>query len=379
MNSRERLETTLNHKEPDRVPIDLGGIVTGITTGANKTLKSYLEIQSDDPVVDRVQQLANPSDAVLERLDVDTRYIYLQASRDWHDIELADNTYQDEFGVLRKAAYNQDGWLLYYDFVGHPLSDAESVADLAKFQWPDPHDPSRYEGIEEAARKMSEETEYGVIANVIFSIFEFSWYLRGYMRFFEDVILNPEMFSALLEMMGEYQRALMGEVLDRISPYISVVMTGTDLGTQRAPVISPDFYSSLVWPEYKKLWEMIKSKTDAKIFYHSCGSLYPMIPYLIEGGIDILHPIQPMAADMGDREKLKREFGDQLTFWGGFDQQHVLPFGTPEEVQEEAKRLLDAFMPGGGFVFAAGHNIQSDVPPENVIALFDTVREYGVY
>jgi uroporphyrinogen decarboxylase len=379
MNSRERLETSLNHKEPDRVPIDLGGIVTGITTGANKTLKSYLDFESDDPVVDRVQQLANPSDAVLERLDVDTRYIYLQASRDWQDIELPDDTYQDEFGVLRKAAFNPDGWLLYYDFIGHPLSDAETVADLAKFKWPDPHAPSRYEGIEEAARKMSAETEYGLIANVIASIFEFSWYLRGYMRFFEDVILNPEMISALLEMMGEYQRALMGEVLDRIGPYISVVMTGSDLGTQRAPALSPDAYKKLVWPEYKKLWDLIKSKTDAKIFYHSCGSLYPMIPHLIEGGIDILHPIQPMAADMGDREKLKREFGDQLTFWGGFDQQHVLPHGTPEEVKEETKKLLDAFMPDGGFVFAAGHNIQSDVPPENVIALFDTVREYGVY
>jgi uroporphyrinogen decarboxylase len=379
MNSRERLETSLNHKEPDRVPIDLGGIVTGITTGANKTLKSYLDFESDDPVVDRVQQLANPSDAVLERLDVDTRYIYLQASRDWQDIELPDDTYQDEFGVIRKAAYNPDGWLLYYDHAGHPLGDAETVADLAKFKWPDPHDAARYEGIEDAARKMSEETEYAIMANVIASIFEFSWYLRGYMRFFEDVILNPEMISALLEMMGEYQRALMGEVLDRISPYISVVMTGSDLGTQRAPVMSPDAYKKLVWPEYKKLWDLIKNKTDAKIFYHSCGSLYPMIPYLIEGGVDILHPIQPLAAEMGDREKLKREFGEQLTFWGGFDQQHMLPFGTPEEVKEETKKLLDAFMPGGGFVFAAGHNIQSDVPPENVIALFDTVREYGVY
>ena len=379
MNSRERLVTSLDHREPDRVPIDLGGIVTGITTGANKELKSYLNLESDDPVVDRVQQLSLPSNAVMERLNVDTRYIYLQASRDWQDIELPDNTYQDEFGVLRKAAFRPDGWLLYYDFVGHPLSDAETVADLAKFKWPDPHDPSRYEGIEEAARKMSEGTEYGVMANVISSIFEFGWYLRGYMRFYEDLVLNPDMIRALLGMMGEFQRALMGEVLDRIGPYISVVMTGSDLGTQRAPAMSPDVYYDLVWPEYKKLWDMIKSKTDAKIFYHSCGSLYPMIPYLIEGGVDILHPVQPKAAEMGDREKLKREFGDKLTFWGGFDQQHVLPHGTPEEVREETKRLLDAFMPGGGFIFAAGHNIQSDVPPENVIALFDTVREYGIY
>lgn len=379
MNSRERLETSLNHKEPDQVPIDLGGIVTGITTGANETVKSLLGIESNDPVVDRVQQLANPSDAVLERLDVDTRYIYLQASRDWQDIELPDDTYQDEFGVIRKAAFNPDGWLLYYDHAGHPLGDAETVTDLAKFKWPDPHDAARYEGIEEAARKMSEETDYAVMANVIASIFEFSWYLRGYMRFFEDVILNPEMISALLEMMGEYQRALMGEVLDRIGPYISVVMTGSDLGTQRAPVMSPEAYKKLVWPEYKKLWDLIKSKTDAKIFYHSCGSLYPMIPFLIEGGVDILHPVQPLAAEMGDRERLKNEFGEQLTFWGGFDQQHILPHGTPEEVREETKKLLDAFMPGGGFVFAAGHNIQIDVPPENVITLFDTVREYGVY
>lgn len=379
MNSRERLVTSLNHKEPDRVPIDLGGIVTGITTGANKALKSYLNIESDDPLVDRVQQLSLPSDAVLERLYIDTRYIYLQASRDWQDIELPDNTYQDEFGVIRKAAFNADGWLLYYDFVGHPLSDAETVADLAKFKWPDPHEPSRYEGIEEAARKMSEETEYGVMANVISSIFEFSWYLRGYMRFYEDLILHPDIIRALLGMMGEYQRALMSEVLDRIGPYISVVMTGSDLGTQRAPAMSPEVYYSLVWPEYKQLWDLIKSKTDAKIFYHSCGSLYPMIPYLIEGGVDILHPVQPRASEMGDREKLKREFGDKLTFWGGFDQQHVLPHGSPREVREETKRLLDAFMPGGGFVFAAGHNIQTDVPPENVIALFDTVREFGVY
>jgi uroporphyrinogen decarboxylase len=379
MNSRERLETSLNHKEPDQVPIDLGGIVTGITTGANESVKSLLGIESNDPVVDRVQQLANPSDAVLERLDVDTRYIYLQASRDWQDIELPDDTYQDEFGVIRKAAYNPDGWLLYYDHAGHPLGDAETVTDLAKFKWPDPHDAARYEGIEEAARKMSEDTDYAVMANVIASIFEFSWYLRGYMRFFEDVILNPEMISALLEMMGEYQRALMGEVLDRIGPYISVVMTGSDLGTQRAPVMSPEAYKKLVWPEYKKLWDLIKSKTDAKIFYHSCGSLFPMIPFLIEGGVDILHPVQPLAAEMGDRERLKNEFGEQLTFWGGFDQQHILPHGTPEEVREETKKLLDAFMPGGGFVFAAGHNIQIDVPPENVITLFDTVREYGVY
>jgi uroporphyrinogen decarboxylase len=379
LSSRERLATALNYREPDRVPIDLGGIVTGITTGANEALKAYLGVESDDPVVDRVQQLAHPSDPVLERLQVDTRYLYLQASRDWQDVELPGNTYEDEFGVRRKAAFNPQGWLLYYDFVSHPLSEIETVADLAKYKWPDPHDPARYEGLEEAARRTYEETNYGVIANTISSVFEFSWYLRGYVRFFEDLLINPDLVGALLDAMLEYQLALMDEVLSRIGPYVSVVMTGSDLGTQRAPTISPQLYRSMVWPRYKKLWDSIRSKTEAKIFYHSCGSIYPMIPHLIEGGVDILHPIQPLATGMGDRERLKREFGDQLTFWGGFDQQRVLPFGTPDEVREETKRLLDAFMPGGGFVFAAGHNIQADVPPENVIALFDTVLQYGKY
>ena len=379
MKARERLLAALNHKEPDRVPIDLGGIVTGITTGANEALKTYLGVTSEDAVVDRVQQLAFPSDAILEKLHVDTRYIYLKASRDWQDIELPNNTYEDEFGIQRKAAFNQQGRLLYYDFVGHPLSHIETVADLAKYRWPDPHDPARYAGIEEMARRMSEETGCGIIANVIGSIFEFSWYLRGYMSFFEDLLINPDLAGALLDAMLEYQSALMDEVLSRIGPYISVVMTGSDLGTQRAPALSPEVYSNLVWPRYKKLWDLIHSKTEAKVFYHSCGSIYPMIPYLIEGGVNILHPIQPLAVGMGDRRRLKREFGRHLTFWGGFDQQHVLPFGRPEEVQEEAKRLLDDFMPGGGFVFAAGHNIQADVPAENIVALFDTVSEYGKY
>ena len=124
---------------------------------------------------------------------------------------------------------------------------------------------------------------------------------------------------------------------------------------------------------------MIKRKTNAKIFYHSCGSIYPMIPHLIEGGVDALHPIQVKAADMEDRKRLKREFGKDITFWGGFDQQEMLAFRSADEVRDEAKRLLDDFMPGGGFVFISGHNIQYGVPPENVMALYDTVIEYGKY
>ena len=386
MNPRERFETALKLKEPDRVPIDLGIIVTGVTTAANKALKDYLGIQSEDPLVDRIQQLALPSEPLLERLHVDTRYIYLSASRDWHDIELPDNVYQDEFGVKRKAAFDPEtGHLLYYDFVvgTAPLAHIETAQEMVRIDWPDPHDPARYQGLEEKARDLHENTEYAVIVNAIGSIFEFSWYLRGFEQFYSDLLLQPYIVEALLDGMLAYQSAMFGEILDRAGRYVSVVMVGEDLGTQRGPTISVDVYKRIVWPRQKKFYDSIRSKTDVPIFYHSCGSIVPLIPHLIDAGINALHPVQPAAAGMGggpgEREWLKKEYGNQITFWGGLDQQGVLPFGTPQQVREETRKLLDAFMPGGGYVFCTGHNIQMGVSPENVLAAYDTAYEYGRY
>ena len=386
MNSRERLETALKLKEPDRVPIDLGSIVTGVTTAANDALKKHLGIQSEDPIVDRIQQLALPSNALLERLRVDTRYIYLSASRDWYDIELPDNTYQDEFGVKRTAAFDPEtGRVLYYDFVvgTASLAHISTAEEMARIDWPDPHDAARYAGLEEQARDLYEKTDYAILVNAIGSIFEFSWYLRGFEQFYTDIALDPGIVEALLDGMLEYQSAMFAEILDRAGPYISVVMVGEDLGTQRGPVISEEVYKRIVWPRQKKFYDSIRSKTDAPLFYHSCGSIVPMIPHLIDAGINALHPVQPMAAGMGggegEREWLKKEYGDKLTFWGGLDQQGVFPFGTPQEVREATKRLLDVFMPGGGYVFCTGHNIQKGVPPENVLAAYETAYEYGRY
>jgi len=380
MDSRQRLEIALNHQEPDRVPIDLGGVVTGITVGANEALTAYLGLPGNSPVVDRVQQLARPNEALLDRLCVDTRYVYLSPPQNGGDIELSDDLYQDEFGVQRKAAINEEGRLLYYDFTGEPpLAHAETAADIARYTWPDPHDAARYEGLVERVRQVVETTNKAVIVNVIASIFELSWYLRGYTQFYIDLATDPALIDALLSATLEYQMAQVEEILHRVGKYVSVVLTGSDLGTQRAPSLSPTVYRRLVWPHYRQLWDLIKRKTNAKIFYHSCGSIYPMISYLVEGGVDILHPIQVKAANMEDRKRLKEEFGRDLTFWGGFDQQEVLAFGTVEQVREEAKRLLDDFMPGGGYVFVSGHNIQTGVPPENVLALYDTIHEYGRY
>jgi uroporphyrinogen decarboxylase len=322
----------------------------------------------------------------LDRLHVDTRYIYLSASRDWHDIELPDNTYQDEFGVKRTAAFDpESGRLLYYDFVvgTAPLAHIETAEEMASIDWPDPHDAARYAGLEEKARDVYENTDSALIVNAIGSICEFSWYLRGFEQFYTDIALEPAIVEALLDGMLEFQSAMFGEILNRAGPYVSVVMAGSDLGTQRGPAMSEEVYKRIVWPRQKKFYDFIHSKTDAPIFYHSCGSIVPMIPHLIDAGVNALHPVQPMAADMGsgegEREWLKKEYGDKIAFWGGLDQQGVFPFGTPQEVREATKKLLDAFMPGGGYIFCTGHNIQRGVPPENVLAAYDTAYEYGRY
>jgi len=378
MHPHERFRTAIDHREPDKVPIDLGGMVTGISTGASANLKSHLGIDEPDEIADRVQQLAIPHPEILERLHVDSRYLYLRASRDWQDVELTEDTYRDEFGIVRQAAIRPDGHLLYYDFIGHPLSEVRTVEELARYSWPDPHDPARYAGLEEAGKAIR-DSDKALGVNMIASLFEFSWYLRGYVDFMQDLMTNRKLVEAQLDAMLEYQKALVGEVLDRVGPYATFINTGSDLGTQRAPMVNPEVYREVIWPRYRQLWDFIHSRSEAKIFYHSCGSIVPMIPMLAEGGVDAIPPVQPAADGMGDRARLKREFGADIAFWGGFDQQDTLPFGTPAQVREATRELFDAFMPGGGFVFAAGHNIQADVPPENILAIFDAADEFGVY
>ena len=277
MDRHERFTAALEHREPDKVPIDLGGMVTGISTGASAALKAHLGIDAADEIADRVQQLAIPHPTILERLRVDSRYLYLRASRDWQDEELTEHTYRDEFGIVREAAIRPDGHLLYYDFIGHPLSDARTVEELARYPWPDPHDPARYAGLEEAAKAIR-ESDRALGVNIIASVFEFSWYLRGYVEFLSDLMTNRKLAEAQLDAMLEYQQALVGEVLDRVGPYATFINTGSDLGTQRAPMINPDVYREVIWPRYRQLWDFIHSRTEAKIFYHSCGSIVPLIP-----------------------------------------------------------------------------------------------------
>ncbi len=211
-------------------------------------------------------------------------------------------------------------------------------------------------------------------------LFERSLWMRGFERFYIDLIRDPPLANSLLDKLTDFRIKFWELLLDEIGDLVHVVVEADDLATQNSLMISPEIYRRYLKPQHKRVFSFIKEKAPhVYIFLHSCGAIYDLIPDLIEVGVDILNPVQVSAAKM-DTKKLKKEFGDVLTFWGGgIDTQEVLPKGTPDEVKEEVKRRIDDLAPGGGFIFAAVHNIQADVPPENIIAMWEALQESGNY
>jgi len=266
----------------------------------------------------------------------------------------------------------------YYDICENPLKGA-TVKDLENYPWPDPADPGFTEGIEEKAKYLYENTDYAIVGDFNFaSQYENAWYMRGFADFYMDMVANPDFVDMLLEKMCESHIKFLDKVLSATGKYIHIVMQGDDLTGQDGPLMSPTFYRTFIKPRQRRIFEFIKKKTKAKIFYHCCGSVYQFIPDLIEIGVDILNPVQVSAKNM-DTKRLKKEFGDQISFWGAIDTQHVLPFGTIQDVKEEVRRRIIDLAPGGGYILSAVHNIQSDVPPENVLAMYEAAKEYGEY
>ena len=382
MISRQRVQKALNHKIPDRVPIDLGGFQTGIHARAYAGLIAHLGIEDEITILDPVQQLAVPCEELLERFGVDIRYVCahgpdsFQGSIEqnerhgklWHDLT-------DEFGVVWSMP---DAQQLYMDISHHPLADAD-IRDLADYPFPSGGDPTRFTGVREKALELRRETPYAISTGIGGVVYEICWYMRGLERWFTDMMDNPVFCEALLDRMLafwiDYYTGFMAEIGD----LVDVVMIGDDVGGQSGPLFSPEFYRKVVKPRQKKLVRHIKSLTEAKIWYHTCGSVAEYIPDLLDNGIDILNPVQTSAKGM-DPVELKANYGDKLTFWGGaIDTQHVLPFATPSEVREHVRGNLEIFKPDGGYVFNNVHNIQAGVPAENIVALFDAALEFGFY
>jgi uroporphyrinogen decarboxylase len=383
MNSRERILTTLDHREPDRIPFDLGSCqVTGIHTVAYRNLRKDLGLpEVEIEMCDAVQQLASIDDDLGRRLRIDTRGLYPLNSHNWNVVEEDAGeywAYHDEWGITHHRPKENS---LYFSVVKVPLPRADlTVEDIANHSWPDVGNPQRMAGLAELAGQYRDAGYAVVLKDAFAGIFEFAQRIVGMENLLMMMITNEKtccaLFDKLLELKLDYWQTALGEFGD----LVDIVTYADDYGTQTSQIISPDMFRRLIKPRVKILFEAFaKLAPHAKRFFHSDGNVRPLIPDFLEIGVDILNPIHIRAKDM-DPAALKRDFGRDLVFWGGgVDTQGILPNGTPEEIRNDVRRNIEALAPGGGYVFNTIHNIQADVPPANIIALWEALQEYGVY
>lgn len=413
MISRERVKMAINHKEADRMPIDIGGMrSTGIEATAYKRLREYLHI-NDRPIklYDVWQQLAWTEEDILEYFHADVRSIERIYSAwwnpeirldKWKEGELTDGTKAEvpqgfspvkegKFYVIKNkkgevvAKRSENG--LYYDQVGvyHPLREAKNTTELKKQYkdlFPEGQDITSEEQdyLRAQSNKLRKNTDYALLAWFGGSIFETGQYLRGYAQWYLDIGGDEEegMASCLLDLLLEDYLKALDTFIDTIGDNSDIIgFGGDDLGMQTGPQISPVTYQKLFKPRHKKMWDFVKKNSSYKIFLHSCGSIAKLLPDIIEAGVDIINPVHINAKDM-QPEKLKREFGRDVVFWGGgCDTQKVLPKGSLNDIEEEVKKNISLFAPGGGFVFTPVHNVQPDVSPEKIVKLYKSAYKYG--
>ena len=376
MTSRERVQATLEHHEPDRVPVDMNAtIVTSLTRIAYQNLLEFLSFPPDrTPEVSHfAMDTVRARDDLLDRYGVDTRSIGMGVPFGFREEKLADGTLYDEYHIRwRKASY-------YWDVIEHPLAD-KGIDDLPTVPWPDEQDDGRYQGMRERAKKLFETTDTCLVVDIPgLGPFEGGCFLRGHANFCADFYENPAYAEAVMDKVTDTMILFWDRILQEVGEFVQVVAQGDDVGMQENTYISPAMYRKFVKPRKKRLFDFIHSRTKAKIFYHSCGSVYDLVPDFIEEGVDILNPIQRSAAKM-DIGRLKREFGRELTFWGGgIDVQSQLPHGSLVEIEDIVKQTIDIMAPGGGFVFFPSHNIQADVSADRIDRVFQTVMKHGKY
>jgi uroporphyrinogen decarboxylase len=380
MTPRERVAAALAHKEPDRIPIDLGGtLVSSITRAAYIPLREHLGLPAEDIVIfEQTQQLPYVSEDLLERFAVDTRVVALPPERAFRP-ELVDEgeywAWTDMWGA-RLRMPKEGG--LYYDWVEHPLGEV-TVEAVDAYRWPKFEAAEDLAAIRDVALALRRDTDYSLVgtANIGGGIFEQACRMAGMETFMMAMVTDRRAAERLLDGITDFYVEVALRHLDQVGEFLDVYQYGDDVATQETWMISPESYVKFIKPRQRRLFDAIKSRTAAKLFYHGCGAVFDLIPHLIEIGVDILNPVQVSARGM-DSKRLKATYGKDIVFWGGgVDTQHVLPFGSPDDVRTEVTRRISDFSPEGGYVFACVHNIQALVPPENIVTAFDTARRYG--
>jgi uroporphyrinogen decarboxylase len=374
LSHRERVIKALSHKEPDRVPFDLGSTVdSSIHIEAYRKLKKHLNFTAEDRIIHTFMQTAAVDEPVLQKLDIDLRFAGAGGPDSRPSQPYGENGYIDEYGIVRRLSSNK----LYYDVVKSPLAGEITIRDIANFKFPDPTDPGYTRGLRERVLELR-KADYAIVLRLPNVFVGLSQFIRGYEDWFIDLAKDQKLAAALFDAVVDHTSAIAAQQLKAAGDLADIARASDDLGTQYGPQMPPELFRKLFKPRHKKFFDTVRKHTKAFILLHSCGSIYSLLSDIIDLGVNAIHPVQVAARDM-DSAKLKKEFGDKLTFWGGIDTQRVLPRGTSDEVRAEVKKRLHDFAPGGGYILAAVHNIQPDVPVENILAMYEAGKEYGKY
>jgi len=363
---RERFARIIAHQEADRVPLDLGG--TSLTSADPQVvagLRRLLGMPAGQAI----------DDPLLQALDVDFRRVGALIGSGDRLLPGRTDRRVDIWGVER-------AWTgQYWDIVRSPLRGA-TLADLASFPWPDPGatvNEARLESFRCAARRLWEETDCVVVAeHPVFGVFELACWMCGFDDILARLASDRSFVHALFKKLLALQKAYIKPYYQAVGGYIHLTTSGDDFGMQTGPFMAPRAFRELIKPYFAERIAYTREFTPAYYWHHTCGSVHDLAPDLIDIGVDILNPIQPGAHRM-EPERLKADYGDRLVFHGGFDTQGVLPFGAPAQIEAEVQRVMAAMKPGGGYIFSAAHNIQSDVPPENVLTMLRAAKRLGRY
>jgi len=369
---RERVLRALNHEETDRVPIDFGGShETAITAPAYVALLKHLgfESQIQDEWEGGDVEIVIPGERVLRHFDADVRgdEVHVQGV-DAHRM-LDDNTFVDGWGVVFRRAHSRAPFMIKQS----PLQrlDDPSPSDVESVPWPE-GDLADLSGLRDRFEHLRNETDCAIVVRMRnVGAFGIAQRLRGFTELLQDLILSPAFAQALHERATAMACSFAGTVLDEIGDLVDGVSFADDLGIQTQTLMSPELYRASVKPYHARLVETFHRHTDAAVIMHNCGAIRPLLGDLIDCGIDVINPVQVNAVGM-DPGELKSEFGKALCFWGGIDTQGVLPHGSPADVAEEVRNRIADLGRGGGYVLAAVHNIQREVPPENIAAMYET-------
>jgi len=372
MTHRERLMAAVSHKQPDKIPIDLGSTRdSSIVVEGYEKLKSYFNEKSDNKICDKMMRVVEVDEKILKELDIDTRAVHPGSPENRVPQPSNSNKYIDVWAVERIKKENS----YYYDQERFPLSGHITITDIVKYPWPDADDPGYIRGIKERILWIRKNTDCAVCLNLPAPFVHISQYLRGFEDWFADFVCDTKLLEVLFDAVLEVTMHISKRILIETDKNVDIVFCADDLGTQNGPQVSYEHYKKFIRPRHKKFFQQIHDISHAKILFHSCGSLAGIIDDLIDIGVDILNPVQVTAKGMNPLE-LKKKYGKNLAFWGAMDTQKVLPFGSVADVKRMVEERIEQMGYGGGYVLAPCHNLQPDVPLENILAMFQYAREY---